>query len=421
MKPILASVVLMFVTARAALCAEPRLDSAASVRAVEQLREWLQMPREMRAPFSNEASQTWLTKTDAAKVASLLWEDHAALIRDTRKDEMAARKIELDGLQMRFETVSFAGKDGAPAGGRSLFISMHGGGGGPAELNDSQWRNQVALAKAYRPAEGIYVAPRAPTNTWDLWHQPHIDRFFARLIENLVVLEGVNPDRVYILGYSAGGDGVYQLASRMADRLAAASMMAGHPNSASPLGLRNIGFAIQAGELDAAYHRNTVAAEWGRKLDALEKADPGGYAHFTEVHKGKGHWMDLEDRKAIPWMERFTRNPLPEKIVWHQDPVKHTHFYWLAVAPEAAHEGLDITATRKGQTITLQSGNAGDVTVLLNDVMLNLDEAVTVTSGGKVIFNAQAGRKIEGIRRTIAERGDPRLVFSAEIRVSGVK
>ena len=54
------------------------------------------------------------------------------------------------------------------------------------------------------------------------------------------MLGDVDPNRVYIMGYSAGGDGVYQLAPRMADRWAAAAMMAGHPNDASPLGLRNI-------------------------------------------------------------------------------------------------------------------------------------------------------------------------------------
>ena len=63
------------------------------------------------------------------------------------------------------------------------------------------------------------------------------------------------------MGYSAGGDGVYQLAPRMADRLAVASMMAGHPNDASPLGLRNIGFAIHVGALDSGYNRNKVAAK----------------------------------------------------------------------------------------------------------------------------------------------------------------
>ena len=82
----------------------------------------------------------------------------------------------------------------------------------------------------------FYLVPRAPTNTWNLWHQSHIDHFFDRLIQGAVHLMGANPNRVYFMGYSAGGDGVYQLAPRMADRLAAASMMAGHPNDASPLG-----------------------------------------------------------------------------------------------------------------------------------------------------------------------------------------
>ena len=76
-----------------------------------------------------------------------------------------------------------------------------------------------------------------------------------------MLLAGANPDKVYLMGYSAGGDGVYQLAPRMADRFAAASMMAGHPGNASPLGLRNLPFAIFSGADDAAYNRNKVAAE----------------------------------------------------------------------------------------------------------------------------------------------------------------
>ena len=71
-------------------------------------------------------------------------------------------------------------------------------------------------AGLYQPAEGIYLVPRAATNTWDLWHQAHIDQFFDRLITDMIVLENVNPDQVFIMGYSAGGDGVYQLAPRMA-------------------------------------------------------------------------------------------------------------------------------------------------------------------------------------------------------------
>ena len=34
-----------------------------------------------------------------------------------------------------------------PSDGRSLYISLHGGGGAPAEVNDSQWDNQKKLYK----------------------------------------------------------------------------------------------------------------------------------------------------------------------------------------------------------------------------------------------------------------------------------
>ena len=124
---------------------------------------------------------------------------------------------------------------------------MHGGGGAPPQVNDQQWENQKRL---YTLSEGVYLVPRAPTNTWNLWHQGHIDGMFSRLIENMIALEDVNPDKVYLMGYSAGGDGVYQLAPRMADRFAAAAMMAGHPNETSPLGLRNLPFTLHMGGRD---------------------------------------------------------------------------------------------------------------------------------------------------------------------------
>ena len=403
------------------LAADTGIRPGGSTGATEELRKWLTQPRDKRPAEPAGFAVTPLSRTDAAAAGRLLWEEHARFIRETRAKEMAAKAIELGGMRMKFETVSFGGRESAPAGGRSLFISMHGGGGGASPMNDQQWENQVRLAKAYQPREGIYLAPRAPTNTWNLWHQSHIDDFFARLIENLVVLDGVNPNRVYILGYSAGGDGVYQLAPRMADRWAAASMMAGHPNAASPLGLRNIGFAIQVGALDSAYRRNTVAADWGAKLDGLQKADPAGYAHFTELHADKGHWMDLADRKAIPWMEKFTRNPLPDRIVWHQDGVLHTRFYWLSVPRDTAHAGQDIVAVRKGQTIDLHSKDANTVVVRLNDRMLNLDEPVTILSGGHALFSEKPTRNIATLRRTLEECGDPDFVFSAEVTVTGVQ
>ena len=90
-----------------------------------------------------------------------------------------------------------------PSDGRSLYISLHGGGGAPAEVNDQQWDNQKRL---YKPAEGVYLCPRAITNTWDLHFRPESDAFYEAIIRMAVVYLNVNPDKVYLMGYSAGGD-----------------------------------------------------------------------------------------------------------------------------------------------------------------------------------------------------------------------
>ncbi len=73
---------------------------------------------------------------------------------------------------------------------------------------------------------------------------------------------GYVASRVYILGYSAGGDGVYNLATRLSDRFAtAAAMMVGHPGDAKIENLRNLPFALYMGADDTAYNRAGLAVE----------------------------------------------------------------------------------------------------------------------------------------------------------------
>ena len=116
----------------------------------------------------------------------------------------------------------------------------------------------------------------------------------------MIKKEGVDPNKIYIIGYSAGGDGVYQLAPRMADRFAAAGMMAGHPNETLPDGLRNIGFALHVGGEDAAYERNISCfkVETNNSINYKQK-DPEGYIHQAVVHEGKGHWMGKQETVAF--------------------------------------------------------------------------------------------------------------------------
>ncbi|MBS0260574.1 MAG: nuclear transport factor 2 family protein [Planctomycetes bacterium] len=379
---------------------------------LKSLQEFLARDRSERPELARqEFARVPLTKAEAARAEKLLWQDHAAYVRKTRAAEMAAHVLTEGDLQMPFNIKVFGEK---PERGRSLFIAMHGGGNAPKEINDQAWAN---YSRYYQFEEGVYVNPRAPTNTWNMWHQDHIDRLFSRLIENLIVFEDVDPDRVYLMGYSAGGDGVYQLAPRMADRFAAAQMAAGHPNETSPLGLRNLPFTIHMGANDSAYNRNKVAADWDKLLGDLHQQDPGGYEYLVKLHPNKGHGMDREERVAIPWMAKFTRRRFPERIVWKQDDVQHDRFYWLAVPPKSAGDRAEVVADRRGQKFQIQATGVKRLIIRVNDEMIDFDQPVTVTSDGKELFSGKVLRNLAILSATLADYGDPRMVFSGEVTV----
>ena len=345
-----------------------------------------------------------LTKRGARHFADQLWEQKVIQLHNDRADEMDAKVITQGEMTMPFWYTTYGD---AKFGERSLWISMHGGGGAPEKVNTSQWENQKHL---YTPKEGVYVAPRAPTDTWNLWHQAHIDPMFERLIENMIVFEGVDPNRVYIVGYSAGGDGVYQLAPRMSDRLAGAGMMAGHPNETVPDGLRNVAFALHVGGEDAAYDRNKIAGQWKEKLAVLQKDDPDGYAHQAVVHEGKSHWMDREEAVDLDWLSQFERNPYPLKIVWVQDDVLQDQYYWLAVDEPIAR--TKIVASIDGQTITIQKSDVQNMTVYLNDSMLDIDKPIILKYKNREFGSLLALRDRDVIQKTLR---DPKDYYTSQI------
>ena len=349
-----------------------------------------------------------LSKAEARQVAT------AAMDLENQKQMAELQKIwneksiKQDSLEMKFSYRILGEK---PEDGRSLYISLHGGGNTSPAANDQQWKNQINL---YTPKEGVYLAPRAPTNTWNLWHEDHIDDMFAKLIKAAVKNEGVNPNKVYLLGYSAGGDGTFQLAPRMADYWAAAAMMAGHPGDAAALSLRNLPFAIYMGGADAAYKRNELAKVWGDKLDSLQAKNPESYVHDVHIFDGLPHWMNRKDTIAIPWMASFKRKALPSKVAWHQDDRHHNQFYWLGTPqPETGKEAV-VAITKN--TITVEKNDNSSLYIYLNDELLNLDRNIKVIVGGKVVYNKKAGRKLSLIQTT-AQRLDPDLVFSARLLI----
>ena len=357
------------------------------------------------------AGKTSLTAGEAAEYTAFLQQVWKDSVKTALQDSYSKKALTHGSYRMRLLWKIFGE---APSDGRSLYISLHGGGGTASTVNDQQWQNQLRL---YEPAEGVYLCPRGITDTWDLHFRPESDGFYEDVIRMAVAFLDVNPDKVYLMGYSAGGDGVWRLAPRMADHWAAASMMAGHPGDVSLVNLRNLPFMIWCGALDAAYDRNKECAARIEEMQQLHEADPEGYVYEGHIVEGKEHWMDLEDAAAVPWMAAFRRNPYPDKVVFRQADEPKTAFYWIGVPASETAKGQEVRARYEGNTVEILSSDYSALTFYLNDTMMDLDSPVKVIFGDKVLFEGAVTRSPAVMRQTLRERGDLSYIYPVRIDV----
>ena len=376
---------------------------------IKEFNEWLKKPNG-ELTDQNFANQE-LSKADCLEASYAI--DSLWLMKSARELSTQWRRMTIanDSIKLACACRVFGN---TPKDGRSLYISMHGGGHCPKEVNDEQWMNQIYL---YEPEEGVYIAPRAPWNTSDLWHRKGLDELLEDVIRACVVFEGVNPNKVYLLGYSAGGDGVWRLAPRMADKWAAASMMAGHPGEAEQINLMNTPYMIWMGEHDHYYDRNILAKEKAHVMDSLSAAHPGKYIHSNNIIEGKGHWMDRVDTAAIGWMAQYRRNPYPKQIVWRQELVTREHFYWLSAPSDEVEQGKTVIANIEGNCINIEKCDYTKLTIYLNDYLADLDKEVSIYHNGKEIALVKPRRTIANMYNTLNLRNDRSYAFPCIIEV----
>ena len=215
-------------------------------------------------------------------------------------------------MELTFFTLSHGGKElrflqetlgEADESGRyPLYITLHGGGEAPEESNNDLWLDMFSY---YRDTvdSGIYVAVRGVSDTWDLHFREETYPLLDALITYMTVTEHADPNRVYLLGFSAGGDGAYQLAPRLADRFAAVNMSSGHPNGVSLVNVANCPICLQAGIRDyysESAKRSVRCAEFEKTLKDYRDQYGFGYEHQVWIHVPEGHnYDDYADTSSL--------------------------------------------------------------------------------------------------------------------------
>lgn len=384
-----------------------------------------------------------MTEKESALLRERVWNDFCE--RETknqkRLDEIESCEMHFGEVKMRYG-MSVLGEP--EENGYPLYIALHGGGHSDTpDMNDSQWEHMKVY---YRDGvkNGIYVACRGVRDTWNAHANPESYPLYDELISNMLLFKNVDPNRVYIMGFSCGGDGVYMITPFMSDRFAAANMSAGCPNGVRLKNLRNMAFIIQAGERDYFFRRNELIAEYDEYLDTLAE-EYGGFIHEANVHFDKAHnfrdndpnftpravikdnaaWLREGNREyiekdthAVSFLKQHVRNPYPDRVVWNlaqRAPLReHTNFYWLGADPSVTEGEIVASFDREKNEVVIESATAAEFSVYYNEKMFASRPNIVIKAEGVSVVDKEYCPECLA-KETCEQNMDPNFIFTGRI------
>lgn len=418
-----------------------------------ELSDWFSKSSNQRGAIPPASLDLPIKSTSAVKKAkSLVWSAYkkAALqqqwdkaipasqktVKSWKKNGQIAPKVaEVGEKKMPYVVLTNGRK---PAGGWPLFICLHGGGGNPRAtgphtwpVNDREWHAQMTLTTKLWKAPGLYVIPRMADDREGRWYYGYNQIFIDRIIQQAILFNEVDSNKVHLMGISEGGYTAFRLGSMMADRWASScAMAAAEPiGNAPPENLRHVAFRCGIGEHDTMFNRHILARDYFKRLAELSKQHPGQYINHHDEQKGRGHGIDYKDGPA--WIAKHTRTAVPKNLTWtvvKQHDRHRNRLYWLALEDYQGNLPLKLTADvlpNNKIKVTAKinvDGEDVDATgftcrVYLDQSLVDLSKPVTITANGKEAFSGVVKPSMEAIIRSTAERGDPRQVFPVQVKL----
>jgi hypothetical protein len=331
---------------------------------------------------------------------------HAAVKKDFDKHQVRS------GKHLSPYTVKEIGR--RPPGGWPLFIAMHGGGGVAKKVNDSQWKIMQGYYRDQKAVTGYkYLALRAPNDVWNGFYDVYVPPLVTNLIRQFLLLGDVDPDKVFLMGYSHGGYGAFFIGPKIPDRFAAVHSSAAAPTdgAVSPRTLRNTRFTYMVGEKDNAHGRRERCEKFNALVQKLKEQNKGDYPVVLELKKGFGHG-GLPDRDKIQEMYPFTRNPVPRRLTWELTDAVITDFFWLSVPKPG--KGQVIDATVRDNRVDITTHNVKRFHLHLDGRLVDFDKPMRITVDGKTRVLI-VRPKFFALCQSLLERGDPQLAFGCRI------
>jgi pimeloyl-ACP methyl ester carboxylesterase len=365
-----------------------------------------------RAKIDVDPALDPLVLQQSATVRKLAWKAYLAGHEAKQmREELASHHAHFDKYDSPYKVRAVGSM---PADGWPLVIAMHGGGGAPAEVNDSQWKVMQHYYRDQSAVEGyLYVAIRAPNNVWNGFYDWYSLGLTDRLIRQFISGANVDPNKVYLIGYSHGGYGAFYIGARMPDRFAAIHASAAAPTGGNVTGknLRNTPFTFMIGEHDLAYNRLSFCRAFAKYVDELRGDRRDIYPVAMEFKEGYQH-SGLPDRDKIKDLYPAIRNPMPRELSWALTNKEVDSLNWLHVPEPAA--GMEIDATCRNNALSIKSQKISELHVLLDERLVDFEKPLAIDVNGRT-STEHLTASLRTLCESLVDRGDPEFMFAAKL------
>ena len=391
----------------------PPLDAAALTG---ELGKYFAADESAQAKWAFPANIEKLLSENEPAVRQVAWDAYrAAPIHAVAKTNFDAHIVTFEQYTSPY-TVKAVGT--RPANGWPLFIAMHGGGGAPKEVNDSQWKHMQIYYKDHPELGGyLYLALRAPNDTWNGFYDDYVYPLIDNLLGQFRQFGDIDPDKVFIMGYSHGGYGAYAIGPKMPDRFAAihASAAAATDGESTAKTLRTTPFTVMVGELDTMYGRYERNLRFKAEVEKLRGDRTDIYPVTVTIVKGNGH-TGLPDRDKIVEMYPATRNPVPRELDWLMTDNVVRDFFWLRVEKPAKQAEI-LASCRDNRFVITANETVTAATILMDSRLVDFSKPVAIELNGSTTTHRFAP-SLKTFCQTLARRGDPAYAFAAEFSVA---
>lgn len=358
--------------------------------------------------------------------------------RQPEKTGLVEGRFLVDELLLSVNYVAFVPKAYDPRRPWPLLLAFHRD-GETAKEHYYNW--EAAADQGY-----IILLPNSPAKGG--WKNAHLNVPLSALHHAMRVYN-IDTDRVYLEGAGSGGMLAWAAGLRWPDRFAALVVRNATLDEVSRLYLRA---AVNLPTyLIVSQHAPPDVI--GSQREAYKAMDAWGYDVQREEVPGYARNPALPElsSKVLAWLQTKVRNPYPPRVRLVSFEPANAVAYWVAIerfaptvfdperrisvraplgqeySPEqlrmiylgeiAKGMGQVIAAVLPGNRITIKTQHVEELTVFLDDKMVDLDKPVRIWVNGELAFSGKAERSVEQLVESARFHRDPRLCYAAAVRI----